>query len=245
MRRALWLVMGVALVAGGCSTADGDAAGRGEEGAATDDGSSAPPGPQTLWCGEGSAFPVDALDGPTGVEAEEGPVGDALRTFLADPPPDAVGTVGDGWRRLLEEDDVVILGTGEPPTVGRVELEAAGAGWEAVTWGGCALRPFREGMEAVGWDPSESVDPGATEIEVVVTESGCASGQEPGDRLQPPEVVVEDDAVTVTFWVVPLGGAQECPGNPPTPVTVTLDEPLGERALLDGGAYPARLVRPA
>ena len=65
------------------------------------------------------------------------------------------------------------------------------------------------------------------------------------DRLQPAEVVEDDDTVTVTFWIEPLGdGFHTCAGSLGTPVTVTLDAPLGGRALLDGGVYPARVARP-
>jgi hypothetical protein len=31
---------------------------------------------------------------------------------------------------------------------------------------------------------------------------------------------------------------RNCIGNPPTEMTLTLDEPLGDRALLDGSTYP-------
>lgn len=52
------------------------------------------------------------------------------------------------------------------------------------------------------------------------------------------DIQISDDTVMVTFGVVPLGGAQECQGNPPTAVTVRLPEPLGDRRLLDGGREP-------
>lgn len=46
------------------------------------------------------------------------------------------------------------------------------------------------------------------------------------------------DAIVVSVTVEPLGGDQDCPGNPPTPYVLELTEPLGVRPLLDGGRYP-------
>jgi hypothetical protein len=51
-------------------------------------------------------------------------------------------------------------------------------------------------------------------------------------------VVVSAATVTVTIGVRPLGGIQTCPLPPGTPAIVTLPEPLGNRALLDGGRVP-------
>lgn len=38
--------------------------------------------------------------------------------------------------------------------------------------------------------------------------------------------------------VIPKPGEQHCESNPATPYTVELDEPLGQRRLLDGGVQP-------
>ena len=39
--------------------------------------------------------------------------------------------------------------------------------------------------------------------------------------------------------VRPVGGSRDCQGSPPTPATVDLAEPLGQRTVLDGGTEPA------
>jgi hypothetical protein len=50
--------------------------------------------------------------------------------------------------------------------------------------------------------------------------------------------------VTITFVADPLPpGAYGCPGTEPTPVTVQLAAPVGERALLDGGTLPPTPAR--
>ncbi len=73
-----------------------------------------------------------------------------------------------------------------------------------------------------------------------MTERSCASGQSSEGRVEDPLIVYRDDAVIVTFFVEPLDGGQECPGNPPAAVDVELGEPLGDRLLLDGGVWPPR-----
>jgi hypothetical protein len=72
-------------------------------------------------------------------------------------------------------------------------------------------------------------------------EVNCASGQSSQDRIVGPEISYAADRVVVTFAVrPPPGEAQDCQGNPATAVTVTLNEPLGDRRLVDGGAEPPR-----
>jgi hypothetical protein len=87
-------------------------------------------------------------------------------------------------------------------------------------------------------DPAADIGPETTEFTAWVTELGCASGRSSADRIGGPDIQASVETVVVTFGVVPLGGAQECQGNPPTAVTVRLPEPLGDRRLLDGGREP-------
>lgn len=87
------------------------------------------------------------------------------------------------------------------------------------------------------------VGPETTSFDALVTEVACASGESSEGRVVGPQITYSDEAVTITFSVRPLGGlAQDCQGNPPTSVTVTLDGPLGDRTLIDGGADPPREV---
>ena len=95
---------------------------------------------------------------------------------------------------------------------------------------------------ATWWVATEAIPlaPDTTVIKGILMETACASGQSPDGRVNEPVIVYGADAVTVTFTVTPRPGAQDCPGNPEFPVEVTLSEPLGERALLDGGTTPPR-----
>jgi hypothetical protein len=89
-----------------------------------------------------------------------------------------------------------------------------------------------------GIAPGQEIGPETTSFVALVTERECASGRSSEGRVVGPEIAATADAVVVSFAVRPLGGAQECPGNPATPVEVRLDEPLGERRLLDGHRDP-------
>jgi len=92
------------------------------------------------------------------------------------------------------------------------------------------------------WALTEDADvgPGTVEFSAMVTEVQCAGGQSSEGRIAGPEISYTDETVTVTLGVRRLSGANSCPGNPPTAVTVRLDEPLGDRVLLDGGTDPPR-----
>ena len=105
--------------------------------------------------------------------------------------------------------------------------------------GACSGMPIGEGGPAT-WahDPAAEISPDTTAFTAWVTERSCASGQSSAARIIGPDVQVSTEAIEVTFRVRRLTGSQACPGNPPTPVTVTLPEPLGDRMLLDGGREP-------
>lgn len=56
-------------------------------------------------------------------------------------------------------------------------------------------------------------------------------------------MVESEEAVTVYFSSEPVRGGASCRGNPEASYTLELDEPLGDRVLLDGSTYPLRQVR--
>lgn len=94
--------------------------------------------------------------------------------------------------------------------------------------------PAVEGDTAV-WDvnPANPPAPSDTSVTAMVTRLGC-SGGETGEVLEP-EVSADDRRVVLTFSVEPLPeGEYTCPGNPAVPYVVELDEPVGDRELVDG-----------
>jgi len=105
-------------------------------------------------------------------------------------------------------------------------------------------RAFDDGLDPATWAlPGARPEPEATSFPILVTERGCASGQSSEGRLADPIVEYRDDAVLITTRVEPpVGDSFTCQGNPATEVTVELDEPLGDRQLLDGMWFPPRPV---
>ncbi len=90
--------------------------------------------------------------------------------------------------------------------------------------------------ETATWRISNPTDLGrdSTSIEVVVTRLSCSSGIT-GETLAP-VVTYKSEQITIRIDVAPFGGdAADCQGNDAVPVIVQLDQPLGERTLIDGG----------
>ncbi|WP_157520614.1 hypothetical protein [Herbidospora daliensis] len=83
-----------------------------------------------------------------------------------------------------------------------------------------------------------------TRLNLLVTERDCASGQPAGDRVELVELEETDQEVRLVVAVQPQRGREgsvlTCQGNPPTPFTVELSEPLGGRSVVNVGVYPAR-----
>ena len=115
----------------------------------------------------------------------------------------------------------------------------------AVSTDGCPLMAVPPaGYGAATWtlDPSVPYSAGATEIHVLVEEWGCSGGQTAEGRIAQ-NVQYRDDAVIVTLVVrLPSGDFQTCQGNPPTPFVVRIAQPVGSRALNDGGRWPAQTM---
>lgn len=84
--------------------------------------------------------------------------------------------------------------------------------------------------------PAERPTATSTFIDVLVQELRCSSGLSVEDRITGVEVLYGPEAVTITVGVRPLRGDRSCEPAPPSPITVELDEPLGNRRLVDGGS---------
>ncbi|UFU08261.1 hypothetical protein [Ruania halotolerans] len=97
--------------------------------------------------------------------------------------------------------------------------------------------------DAAVWELTDpgAVDPPDRVLTIGVIRLDCASGFT-GEPL-PAQVAYEDDRVVVTVDVEPLElDAANCQGNPAVPMTVVLDEALGERELVDGACLEGDAV---
>lgn len=159
---------------------------------------------------------------------------------------ESMGLMGDPamveqqWHVLRSDAESMLLMAFGDDGQAQLELRKTDTGWTFAGGGmgdACTMRTAMPvGLGATQWmfDPEHAAAAGDTEIHLLVHEVDCASGQPMGDRLVGPRVMETDTEVRVTFGVVPLGGDQECPGNPDQPVVVKLSEPLGERTVLEG-----------
>ena len=197
-----------------------------------------------LTCGDEQVFGPEALTTVGEAHLAADAAGDALRAFLASPEGAAFGT--SSWVRVAETADQVQFVGRRPNDEGWlvVNFTARDDHWELDLAGECKPRVvLGGGLGPADWwiDPAgPPVSRDATEFDAVVLERACASGQSSDGRIASPFVLYEPDSVVLTFGVVLKPDGQRCPGHPPTSYHVKLDEPIGDRWLLDGGVYPPR-----
>lgn len=90
--------------------------------------------------------------------------------------------------------------------------------------------------DAAVWKLESAIDvvASSTTFTALVNRLGCSGGVT-GDVLEP-LIEVGETEVVVTFFVAALDSdlEQTCPGNDEVRYTVNLDEPIGQRQLLDG-----------
>lgn len=81
-------------------------------------------------------------------------------------------------------------------------------------------------------------------VALLVTEFACNSGGPATGRIELVELVESDTTIEVVIGVRRHddGMARTCPSNSPTPFTVELEQPLGDRTILNATVVPAREI---
>ena len=241
--RMAWLLATVAVAASACA-APGSGTSPGASTSAAD--RSGDPGApiSRLSCGGGLAFDVEALDRPGTAELGVDPAAAALRAHLAEGGIETEWLPDAGWIEAARSaSEVLYLARGGDGSVHRVSVALAEGGWRVDGWGGCTPQPelpLGVNLAIFRVAPGAAVGPDATEIDVLVTETACNSGQDARGRILPPRVISNAHAVTVVMTVRARVGAQDCQSNPETPFVLELPERLGDRVLLDGSSVPPR-----
>lgn len=202
-----------------------------------------------VTCPSGPSFPISALDDIADISPDD-PDGmlAAIAPFLDNE--EGAFWPQEGWQLLHQSPQEAILVAPFEGNLAYMFLDREGDEW---AWSGssangnpCELQyAVPASLNTVEWrlDPS-TPEPGpeTTELHVLLTERECVSGQEIGDRLVGPQVVITDTDVRVAFAAAkpPPGDdqtqtwTQTCQGNPEAPYTVELPEPLGDREAIDG-----------
>jgi hypothetical protein len=149
-----------------------------------------------------------------------------------------------GWIRAVQTEDVVLfVARGEHAQWSMVKVQLRDGVWGFDASGQCRLQPelpVGVGLAVFRLAAPGEVEPGATTVDLLVTETVCNSGEDARGRVRVLDIAPADETVTVVLGVVPRPGGHECPSNPETPFTLQLPEPLGDRVLLDGSSVPAR-----
>ncbi len=210
----------------------------------------------TAYSCMGNPVPRDVLEnGPTAAELGEtsrAALGGLDVPELEDPAQWTVLEESDERVVLLRElDEVDDLGQGDVRTHEVLAIEWVDAPnldpsptWMLAQRSGCALTVDLGGLgeASVTLDPAHPLDPAAREVHLLVTEQECNSGEDAEGRVRVVALREGAAAVEIAVGVEPRDGAHTCPSNPPTPFVVGLDEPLGDREVLDVGVEPARVV---
>jgi len=194
-------------------------------------------------CGRFNFGPEILGQGPGNAERDPNPAAEALRMHLAMPGPENDFLPDTGWMLVgIDAQGAEFVAIEGDLEMMMVSVENGPAGWKVGGWGGCQPRiVLAQGLGPAEWhfDSAAAVPGPETQVfDALVTEMNCASGRPADGRIVGPEVVASEGVVLVMFAVRPLPGGQNCPSNPSTRVTIDLGEPLGDRALLDGGRLP-------
>jgi hypothetical protein len=224
----------------------------GDDGSADDGGEASGRSDATVRCGSGTYDPATLGEAPSVSSLPEGPA-------------DAVDDVGDAafdpaadWRVLLvtedraellrELDEPYDLGEGDVRTheLRVVERITGATNVPDGTWMLTAAGPCTPRVELDGGlgeaDLTLATAPASDTrtLELFVHERACASGQTAEGRAELVALEETPEEVRLFIGVRGLDGAQTCPSNPPTPFTVELSEPVGDREVLDASVVPPR-----
>ena len=201
--------------------------------------------PGTLECG-GMPFGFDALEAPTGAEDRIGPEFDLLRS-LAGSDPDPGGDYGPDptFREVARAANAVLFLHQQPADTPEdfrylyIRLEREGDDWRWAGSGDCtprAVAPPGYGQATWTLDPSfRAPDRDTRTLHILVQELACSSGRSASGRISPAFVTWDEREVHIEVFVEIIPGGGDCQANPPTPATLRLPIPLGDRTLFDAG----------
>ncbi|ALJ20796.1 hypothetical protein [Microbacterium sp. No. 7] len=130
-----------------------------------------------------------------------------------------------------------------PPRHQALVLESQGdGGWRSAGLFSCAVRQDLGdlGAPTIRLDPAYTISADSTVLHLLVTEMDCASGQDATGRIELVSLTETPATVDIVLGVRPFREAN-CPSNPPTPFSVELSAPLGDRVVRDA-AYATRPV---
>jgi hypothetical protein len=210
-----------------------------------------PEWPHRVSCGEHVAFDPIAVFSRKAL-AEQGPMGSetALRHAVVN---GAMSWLPDRrWRLAGESRGYADFLHGHPGAelesgheLQSLELHRRQGHWQMASYSQqCFLWSLRGGRAASTWFLAASQDPLTAETRRIRVDVGarCVKEENPAALAEKPEFREVSGKLVMTIWLRSehFRGLRACEeGLPPgPPLTVELPEPLGNRELVDGGAYP-------
>jgi hypothetical protein len=185
-------------------------------------------------------FPAALLDGPDVADVPDD-LAEALAAAVQFWRSEFAGLEGHAWRLIHRDEAAAHFVARDEDGWLHIGLRSTASGWEPRGMGECTPVAALDGFGPASWslDPAyPAPGPEALELHVLVHERACSGGTPAFGRMAAPLVEYGSDALTVTIGVRPRPGMNTCQGNPPTPATIILPQPLGDRGLLDGGREP-------
>lgn len=209
----------------------------------------------TVNCGGSVYDPVELADAPPASSLPDGPAGavDDAGAQAFDPSQDwkVVRHSDDRVDLVRELDELFDNGDGDVRTHESRTLERITGGinvpdgtWLLTSAGPCTQRLIAgDDLGEADLTLADTPSPGDMSVGLLVHERACTSGQSAEGRIQLVELNETTEQVQLRIGVArPPGGDQTCEGNPPTPFTVDLSEPLGDREIIDASVVPPRPV---
>jgi hypothetical protein len=195
-------------------------------------------------CG-GPSFGPDLLEKPENEEQGDDGPSRALRREIdrgwVEP--------ATGWIRAVQTPrTVVFLNDVRPEPYDfpfqEVSFSLRDGRWRWDGGGDCRPRMVEPGFSEAEWSIDRENPPvsDSSEISIMVTQMACSSGESVPVEDIKVTLIERDDAVAVGVVAEPSKGSQTCPGEEPTPYQVHLQEPLGQRHLVNNAVFVPRMA---
>lgn len=152
----------------------------------------------------------------------------------------------DGWIALAQDADKATVLAPYNDRYASATFENKNGVWEPVGWGECVPR-LQVGVgdkSVLRWVFSKGAyppSPRATTLDLLVSEVECSSGREIEGLIE--AITTYDEGRIGVILTAPSldggeGVAYNCIGTAPTEYELELDEPVGDRAVVDLSVYP-------
>lgn len=206
----------------------------------TTDGSPSRVDQLTYGCGGRATFTAADVEAKREPDSDVlGALGELRQTM------DGAMLPGKGWIVVSETGRRVDMLALAGDQFASASFERQGGGWKPVGWGDCFPRLQLSDKSVLEWELAEGSYPpedDATEIDVLASDTQCSSGRDL-EGLVESEVTYTETRVELVLTAPPLRGGT-CQGVAPVEYAIKLEEPIGERELVDISVYPPREPRP-